>query len=176
MARKGGRARFIFTACAEGCEDLKGGGGDLVWRGLAAPLFKGNAQGQQRWSPCSPRSWQLEVFGGPCVTRLGQMHPPMGQTLYPRSFTLHGLPSSQRKSWDEEDQPLGASRGLPSPAPTLLHKGPAQGQWMRGVRPPPHTTAPTHPQGFLPDYLGKDQPGKEHIPKTRLFFWPQTAL
>lgn len=147
MARKGGRAMFIFTACAEGCEDLKGG--VVIWCGVVWLPHSSRAmpRDSSAWSPCSPRSWQLGVFGGPCVTRLGQMHPPMGQTLYPRAFTLHELPSSQWKNWDEEDQPLGASCGLPSPAPTLLHRSPAQGQWVRGVCPPsPHHSTHTPPR------------------------------
>ena len=93
--------------------------------------------------PAPPGAGSWGCSGGPLQPGWGRCIPPMRETSHPRAFALHGLPSSQSKSWDEEDQHLGASRGLPSPAPTLLHGGTCLR--MVGCRGSVPCTTPRHP-------------------------------
>lgn len=133
------------------CRGTRGCEGRAAIRRGAAPLPRSSRTMPRTAAPlpCASGTRRLRLLGDPVQPGWVRGIPPQGNTA-PQSLRPTRASLQPAKSWDEEDL-----TGIGTCPRTLS---------MRVCHPP------IHPQSFLPDCLGKEQPGKEQIPKTRLFF------
>lgn len=76
---------YFYRLC-RGTRGSEGRGGDLVWRGLAAPLFKGNVQGQQRLVSMQPQELAAGGVWGALCNQAGADASPHGADIVPQSL------------------------------------------------------------------------------------------
>lgn len=141
----------------------------MAW--LGCPALQGQCPGTAAPVPLHPQEPAAGSLWGIRCNWAGADTSPRGGDIAPQSMCPARVPSSQRKSWDEEDRHPGASCGLPSPAPPLLRRGTCPR--MMGVHPtlPPSLHRSTHPPPRLPSRLfGKGSAWKGTNPKGTIIF------
>lgn len=133
--------KVYFYRLCQGTRGSEGRG--VIRRGTARlpQLFKGNAQGQQRLSPCTPRSQWPGVFRGSCAPRLGSCIPPWGGYHPPEPVPCTSCPPANVKAGVRKIKAWELGMGCPVPHPPSCTRGTCLRMVGEGLCPPPPTTA-----------------------------------
>lgn len=177
LAKAAGQGLFLPLVPRDAV-DLKGGGRRSCVAWLGCPALQGQRSGTAApvpWHPQEPAAGGAR--GGPVQPGWGRCIPPHGRHHTPEPSPHTGFPPAGVKAGMRRINAQGLRVGCPARHPPSCVGRPALG-WGGGgaLSPTPHrSTHPPTPRASFLTCLGKDQPGKEQIPKKRLFFRPQMA-